>query len=157
MPAKPSARLPCPPGRDFQRSRVYAWEAREIAPAPSSNVAFDQAQEMGLRHPPAVERLPRQAHRRMADACRLSIRLPDQTPGWCLLHELAHAMTTTHDGHSDRHGPRFIGVYVGLLERYLRLPRARLLASLAASGVAVDVTARPVFLDAGPAAPGRPP
>ncbi len=153
MPPAPPAAPRAP--RDFQRRRVYAWEARELLPPPSTSIPFDRAQgmidaiwrELGLRHPPAAERLPCQARTRLADASRLSIRLPEHVPGWCLLHELAHAMTTTHDGRSDRHGPAFMGVYVGLLERYLRLPRARLLASLAASGVAVDPAARPCFLD----------
>jgi len=34
---------------------------------------------------------------------------------WCLLHELAHAMTSHVDGRSDGHGPLFMGVYVNLL------------------------------------------
>jgi hypothetical protein len=119
-------------------------------------VGFAQAQamvaaiwaELGLRYPPAVEPIPRQARRRLADGSRLLIRLPSSVPAWCVLHELAHAMTDTHDGRSDLHGPVFVGVYVQLLERYLRLPRERLLGSLRASGIAVDPAARPVFLDA---------
>ena len=88
-----------------------------------------------------------QATTRLADASRLVIRLPGQTPSWCVLHELAHAMTTTHDGVSDGHGPVFMGMYVRLLVRYLRLDEAGLLASLAEAGIAVDSEARPVFLD----------
>jgi hypothetical protein len=61
--------------------------------------------EMGLCFPPKVEQLPRQARSTVADANRLSIRLPDTSPSWWLLHELAHAMTSTHDGRSDGHGP----------------------------------------------------
>jgi hypothetical protein len=141
---------------DRQRARVYAWEDAVIAPRDASHVAFASAQAMvdaiwretGLAYPPRVERLPRQASTRLADATRLTLRLPDRVPSWCLLHELAHAMTTTHDGHSDGHGPIFVGVYVGLLSRYLRLERAWLLGSLAEAGVAVRETARPVFLDA---------
>jgi hypothetical protein len=33
-------------------------------------------------------------------------------------------MTSTHDGASDGHGPRFMGLYLQLLDRYLRLPAA---------------------------------
>ena len=141
--------------RDTQRSRVYAWEDREVAPHDPSLVPFTQVQglvdaiwaENGLRYPPEVRPLPRQASTRLADASRLAIRVPDRVASWCLLHELAHAMTTTHDGQSDQHGPAFVGVYVTLLERYLRLPRAALLSSLAASGVSIAEDARPVFLD----------
>jgi hypothetical protein len=141
-------------GRDAQRSRVYAWEDRVIGPRDASLLAFAAAQglvdaiwsETGLRFPPSVERMPTQARTRLADASRLVIRLPPRTPSWCVLHELAHAMT--HDGVSDGHGPVFMGVYVRLLARYLRLDEGWLLASLAAEGIAVRAGATAVFLDA---------
>ena len=143
-------------GRDGQRARVYAWEDRVVGPRDPTTLPFAAAQglvnaiwaEMGLRFPPAVERMPAQATTRLADASRLAIRLPAQTPSWCVLHELAHAMTTTHDGVSDGHGPVFMGMYVRLLVRYLRMDEAGLLASLREAGIAVDSSARPVFLDA---------
>jgi hypothetical protein len=143
-------------GRDGQRGRVYAWEDRVVGPRDPTTLPFAAAQglvnaiwaEMGLRFPPAVERMPAQATTRLADASRLAIRLPAQTPSWCVLHELAHAMTTTHDGVSDGHGPVFMGMYVRLLVRYLRMDEAGLLASLREAGIAVDSSARPVFLDA---------
>lgn len=108
------------PVRDCQRGRVYAWENRIIAPRDRSLVRFAAAHgmvdaiwaEQGLRFPPKVERLPRQARTTLADASRLCIRLPEHVPSWCILHELAHAMTTTHDDVSDGHGPLFMGVYV---------------------------------------------
>jgi hypothetical protein len=114
--------------RDRQRSKVYAWEERFVAPWDPSSISFAQAQgmvnaiwaEMGLRFPPKVEPLPRQARSTVADANRLTIRLADACPSWWLLHELAHAMTSTHDG-SDGHGPGFMGLYAQLLTRYLRL------------------------------------
>jgi hypothetical protein len=59
--------------RDRQRSKVYAWEERFIAARDPTSIAFAQAQRMvdaiwaefGLRFPPKVEHLPRQA---LADA-----------------------------------------------------------------------------------------
>jgi hypothetical protein len=107
--------------------------------------------EMDLRYPPAVERLPRHATATLASADRLSLCLPAQTPSWCLLHEIAHAMSTTDDGCSDGHGPVFMGLYVRLLVRYLRLDEAWLLASLRDSAIAIERDARPVFLDPAPA------
>jgi hypothetical protein len=68
--------------------------------------------EMGLLYPPKVEPLPKQAKATVATATRLCIRLPDRLPSWCLLHEIAHAMTTTVDGQSDGHGAAFMGVYL---------------------------------------------
>jgi hypothetical protein len=142
-------------GRDLQRSRVYAWEDRVVAPRDPSRIPRAAAQgmvdaiwsEMGLRYPPVVMPLPAQARCRLADADRLTIRLPASVPSWCLLHELSHAMTTTHDGVSDGHGPAFVGIYVQLLVRYLRLDDAALRRDLAASGIALRDDARAVFVD----------
>lgn len=126
-----------------------------VVPRDPSLIAYGAAQEMadaiwselGLRYPPRVEPLPKQATTRMADGSRLTFRLPTRTPSWCLLHELAHALTSTHDGHSDQHGPVFVGIYVQLLVRYLRLPRSWLLAALKRADVQVDVRAQPLFVD----------
>ena len=141
--------------RDRQRNKVYAWEERFVAPRDSSSIKFDQAQgmvdaiwaEMGLRFPPRVEPLPRQARSTVADANRLTIRLADTSPSWWLLHELAHAMTSTHDGRSDGHGPKFMGLYAQMLTRYLRIPTDGILKSLDAAGIAADMLAKPVFID----------
>jgi hypothetical protein len=103
--------------------------------------------DLGLLYPPSVQRLPRQARRTVASANRLALFLPDETPEWCLLHELAHAMSTTEDGRSDGHGPIFVGLYVQLLVRYMRLDQATLLASLGTAHIDVARGARPVFVD----------
>jgi hypothetical protein len=141
--------------RDRQRSKVYAWEDRFIAPRDPSSVEFARAPgmvdaiwaELGLRFPPKVEPLPVQARSTVGDASRLSIRLAASTPSWCLLHEIAHAMTSTHDGHSDGHGPTFMGLYAQLLIRYLRVPADALFQSLHAARIEADMHAKPVFID----------
>lgn len=141
--------------RDHQRNRVYAWEDDTIAPLDTSHIAFAAAQgmvdaiwqELGLRYPPQVVPLPAQTRRRLADANRLTIRLPAQTPSWCLLHELAHSLTTTMEGESDGHGPIFVGVYVRLLRLYLRLDQIQMQRSLAIAGIEIVTDAQPVFLD----------
>jgi hypothetical protein len=141
--------------RDRQRSKVYAWEERFVAAYDPSSITFAQAQgmvnaiwvEMGLRFPPKVEPLPRQARSTVADANRLMIRLADACPSWWLLHELAHAMTSTHDGRSDGHGPKFMGLYAQLLMSYLRVPAAALLKSLHAASIEIDMQAGPIFID----------
>jgi hypothetical protein len=51
------------------------------------------------------------------------------------------------DDKSDGHGPIFVGLYVQLLHRYMRIDQAWMLQSLAAAGIAVKPDARPVFLD----------
>jgi hypothetical protein len=83
----------------------------------------------------------------IADATRLLIRLADPTSSWCLLHELAHAMSCTHEGESDGHGRRFMGLYAQLLIRYLRIPADALCKSLHDADIDVDMDTRPVFLD----------
>jgi hypothetical protein len=147
--------------RDHQRSRIYAWEESFVASRDSSSVAFLQAQaavdaiwaDMALRYPPKVIRLPRQARTTVADANRLLIRLTDTTPSWCLLHELAHAMSSTHEGDSDGHGPRFMGLYARMLIRYLRVPPDVLRKSLHDADIEVDMDANPVFQDDQPTGP----
>jgi hypothetical protein len=84
----------------------------------------------------------------MADANRLTIRLADACRSWWLLHEIAHAMTSSHDGWSDGHGKKFMGLYVQLLTRYLRLPMDALSASVHHAGIEIDHRTVPVFLDA---------
>jgi hypothetical protein len=103
---------------------------------------------MGLSYPPKVEPLSTQARTTVASATRLSIFLPERTPSWCLLHELAHSMTSTMDGQSDGHGALFMGVYVRLLGRYLRLARAELVRSLRSENIQVLPYSSPIFLDA---------
>jgi len=116
------------PGRDWQRARVYAWEDRIVAPRDRSTLPYAAAENMAaaiwadldLRFPPKVAPLPGQARRLQADASRLLLRLPETMPSWLLLHEMAHALSSTHEGASDGHGPIFMGLYIQLLERYMR-------------------------------------
>jgi hypothetical protein len=140
--------------RDHQRSRVYAWENRVIAPHDPTFVSFAAAQgmvdaiwsDMGLRFPPAVEPLAPQARATVASANRLSIFLTEQTPSWCLLHEIAHAMTSTADGHSDGHGANFVGIYFQLIVQYLRRSPEELQQSLQDAGIKFSVDAEPAFV-----------
>ena len=126
-----------------------------MAPSDPTILSFPDAQavvdaiwsDMGLRYPPAVGRLAPQATATLARADRLSIWLVERTPSWFVLHELSHAMTSQADGRSDGHGPVFMGVYVRLLERYLRLDPRVLMDSLQDAGIAIARNAQPVFVD----------
>lgn len=131
--------------RDYQRSRVYAWERAAVVPHDGTTIARDGAQAMvdaiwadlGRTHPPKVRPLPRRATTILGRADRLTIELPQHCPSWCLLHELAHVMTTTLEEQSDGHGPDFMATYIALLVRYLRLDPALLRAGAAAAGIDV--------------------
>lgn len=126
-----------------------------MAPCDPTVLSFAEAQavvdaiwsDMGLRYPPAVAPLSRQASSTIARADRLSILLADRTPSWCVLHELAHAMTSHVDGRSDGHGALFMGVYFQLIVRYLRLDPQMLINSLRDAKIEVIRDARPVFVD----------
>jgi hypothetical protein len=139
---------------DPEARRLYAWEDAEVAPRDRSRVPFAQLQALvdhvwaaeGLRWPPQVRPLPRQARGTVARATRLAIEAPAELPSWVLLHELAHAMSSTADGDNAGHGALFAGLYLGLLERHARMPRAALEASLDAAGITFEPIARPIFL-----------
>ena len=139
---------------DAAALRLYAWEDRVVAPRDTGAVPFARLQALvdhvwtaeGLRFPPRIRPLPRQARRTVARATRLAIEAPAELPSWVLLHELAHAMTSTAEGASAGHGPLFVGMYLGLLVRHARLPAEELASSLRAAGIAFDPAARPVFL-----------
>jgi hypothetical protein len=126
-----------------------------VAPRDPTTLPFPAAQamvdaiwsDMGLRYPPAVAPLSRQATATIARADRLSILLGDQTASWCVLHELAHAMTSHADGRSDGHGPLFMGVYLQLIVRYLRLDQRMLIDSLHDARIEITRDAQPVFID----------
>jgi hypothetical protein len=151
----PPNRLRLTRPRDRQRQRVYAWEERIVAPCDPTALPFPAAQamvdaiwsDMGLRYPPKAVPLPRQAFRSIGRADRLPVALAEKTPSWCLLHELAHAMTSHADGRSDGHGLIFVGIYVCLLERYLRLDMQFLSASLREVGIEFIRGVLPVFVD----------
>jgi hypothetical protein len=140
---------------DAQRSKVYAWERRFVAPRDQSSIPRSIMQpmvdaiwgELGLRWPPKVEAMPKNARRIFATGSRLRLRMPEKSPSWLLLHELGHALTCTHEDHSDQHGPIFVGVYVMLLERYMRMDRDTLISSLALARISIDTAAKPVFID----------
>jgi hypothetical protein len=81
----------------------------------------------------------------MARATRLAVEAPATLPSWVLLHELAHAMTSTAEGENDGHGANFVGLYVRLLVRYARLPEPMLAETLAEAGISWNRDARPAF------------
>ncbi len=124
--------------------RLYAWEDAVVAPRDLGLVPFARLQALvdhvwaaeGLRWPPRVRPLPRQARRTVARATRTAIEAPPELPSWVLLHEVAHAMTSDVEGRNAGHGPAFVAAYLGLLERHARMDRALLETTLRAAGIA---------------------
>ena len=142
---------------DIQRSRLYSWEDRVVAPLDPSTVAVRRRRkalvdaiwaELDLRFP--ADRSKKCRRRRRAasptpTACA-SACPPPRRPGACCTNWPTPCPATTPAA-SDGHGPRFVGLYVQLLVRYLRLDRETLLASLAEAGIVVAPDALPAFID----------
>lgn len=142
--------------KDYQKQKVYDWENVVIPIVPCRHVTLSRAQVLidglwlaeGLLYPPAVVPLPKQTRKAWAKGCRTEIILPEEgVPEWVLIHELAHAMSGHEEGYLDWHGPIFVGNYIRLLEKYMRIPRLHLIASATAAGLDFDLNAKPVFID----------
>jgi hypothetical protein len=139
--------------RDLQRSKVYAWERKNIAPHDLTPVAFHNVKAIvdyvwkseGLLYPPLVESMPKQNKTAAGDAFRYRVRFTETTHTWIILHELAHSMTSDIDGNSNQHGSLFMSVYISLVSRYLKIPYATLRDTAAEAGLVVAEAARPVF------------
>lgn len=133
--------------RDYQRSKVYAWEQKHVAPLDNSRIKADHVQatidyiwsELSLEYPPKAMRLHANNSSAEAKANRMKIWTRDTISTWVLLHELAHSLTNTFDNKGDRHGPRFVGAYYELLTKFL--PNADsmiLLGSLQSERIDID-------------------
>lgn len=146
--------------RDTQKSKVYAWESEKISPLDRSHVPFDQIQNIvnyvwsneGLKYPPKVSEMPANARKVLATGERMNLRFPARgVATWVILHELAHSLNSSIDDidneDNDRHGPNFVGLYMQLLIKYLKLDQIMLLGTARMHKVKVNVLARPLFLD----------
>ena len=150
---RPMVGMPGPVGygrpRDNQRSRVYAWERRASAGAiyRATMPTMDEVSAFLLpiwrtergRYGMARHRPPELTHARWGQRRALAydhhlIALPlwARNP-WVALHELAHRLTPD----DEAHGPRFVGVLIGLLARHAGYDAQDLLESAEASGVRV--------------------
>ena len=130
--------------RDFQRQRVYAWEAAVLAPTRGGKLSLGACERLieevfrwhekpsawdGTWRPP---RLGDGRGRRHACGSRDVIKLPR----WArtrtiVLHECAHGMS------NDGHGPAFVRAYVTLLCRFQGHDGTTLEASLRAHKIAI--------------------
>lgn len=127
--------------RDTQRARVYAWErkvTRELGVQMSTG--FMSLEECGAfiarvwpkergryglprRKVPDLQRVHRGQTRAISHGGAVSLPRWARNP-WVILHELAHELARTFD-----HGPRFTGVLIGLVSRWMGLDPDQLLVS----------------------------
>ncbi len=141
--------------REFQQSAVYAWENKVIAPLDKTHVPFNQIESIvnyiwkmeGLCFPPKVEELPKQSRKVCARGCRTVVKFPKTgTYTWIIAHELSHVQTCDMDGKSNLHGALFLGIYLQLLGRYLKLDVVELAHSADAAGLEFNLEAKSVFI-----------
>jgi hypothetical protein len=142
--ARPARRRRRTTKPDFQRARVYRWEGVHVLPRSPAILPLDDCRELVHAAYLWAERPPVDAKdwqppivtdgrgRRHACGSRQVIKLPR----WArtrpvVLHECAHGLAP------DKHGPRFMGVYVALLERFMGIDPATLEQSLRADGIQV--------------------
>lgn len=129
--------------KDYQKNKFYQWEDKEIISKDSSNVSYDNIQNVvnyiweqeGLEYPPKVIPIDKRNTTTWAKANRNTICCPSELPNTIILHELSHSMTSNIEGESAKHGARFVGVYMNLLSKYANFDLLQLMYSAKQSGI----------------------
>lgn len=141
--------------RDYQKQRVYDWEARWIRPRIADRISFDTAvavglhiwTELGLQYPPQFKPLAKQTRNIGGKANRMAVWLPERTSTATVIHEIAHSLTCDVDGHSERHGPEFVGMMMKLIDRFTPLSIPEMMYTLSQTNVDYNLGASPSFLN----------
>lgn len=139
---------------DYQKNKVYNWEWQYVSPFSKDLINIKHIQnminsiwsDMGLLYPPSVELLSKK-NKNLGEATRISISFKEEVYSFIILHELAHCMTTEENGNCAFHGPLFVGMYVKLLVKYLRLNEEQLIKSLDDNKIDYNLNAKPLFID----------
>jgi hypothetical protein len=141
------------PQRDFQRSKVYAWErhvtglalhqrefetledcAAFLAPIWKAERARYKPKWSQKKEPPHIVRPSwGQQHALSYEDGRISLPLWARNR-WIILHEALHQLMPAME-----HGPRFVGSLIGMASRHLDYDPAELMAAADEMGVKYDV------------------
>lgn len=142
--------------REYQQSRVYDWEQHHV---PKGEwIPFGEIQThinhlwdaMGLKFPPRLEQMPKQNRKWAGAANRDKVQIPIAGCSTrTLLHELAHTMTMNLDGLGHQHNEFFVGMYIVLIERFLRVAAPLLHYTAKISGVNSTLNQTPSIADTG--------
>ena len=142
--------------KDYQRSKVYKWEAEHLYSMDRQIVPFSQIQaivnwvweDMGLKFPPIVKVLPKQATTIAGDATRTVVRFQEEGVATrTILHELAHSMTAGIEGKGHQHNEYFVGMYMVLLEKYMKIDMLYLWYTAEKNGVKFEKFMKPRITD----------
>lgn len=124
---------------DFQKSKVYNFENTFVAPFDKNKISFDSAQSIidyiwsneGFKNtPPKAIFKVREGS---AYGSRMRIRLPNNLMyTWVVVHEMVHSIQDMAGNEHlyDGHGPNFVGIYVDLLDKYLKINKLMLWAKI---------------------------
>jgi hypothetical protein len=141
--------------RDGQKSRLYSWEEEVIAPHGGAVIGIGAAQgvidhiwaEVGLQYPPKVQKFQDNVTTKWATGNRFNIQMHSTIPTWVLLHELAHSMTSTHEGSEHGHNENYVGMYMLLCEKFLKIDYLYLQHTATMRGIKFNLSAKPTFLE----------
>ena len=139
--------------KDYQKSKVYCWERLHMREGQWLEFAEIEPyvhavwKALGLKYPPLVENF-HAIYIYLVLVYRLTSALPATGASHAtILHELAHALTCTVAGSTDKHGPEFVGIYMKLAAQHLGESLFKLWYTAEASGVAFNPAATPSIND----------
>lgn len=128
--------------RDRQRAKVYAWEsAQRRRFGAGDTMTLDAGQALvasiwkaeraryglGRKHVPELTGGHGPQRRGLAFIYGHRMSIPDHSlKPWVICHEVAHLLTGPKH---EAHGPRFVGILIGLLARHATYDAVELLAS----------------------------
>jgi hypothetical protein len=132
-------------------TKLYRWEHDYIAKLDKEKIPLSNVQGIvdyvweneGLKYPPRVMLLDDEDSNVEACADRLVVMFKPTVYTWVILHELSHSMTCTPDGLHNGHGSLFCGVYVYLLNKYMKVDMDYMRKSLRSRNITVEYDARP--------------
>lgn len=125
---------------DFQRSRVYRWEERNLLaaarwPIMELHECYDLMVRVFTDRDKPVPKLNDGRGRRVACATWNKIYLPRWSRiAPIVLHECAHVLSPRDAGH----GPEFMRIYVDLLKTYCKYSRRSLVDTALTSGIKIQ-------------------
>lgn len=121
------------------KTRLFRFESLEECESFMRPIWRAERGRVGLaKHPcPTLSRNLWGQHRATANYAGTEIKLPKWARNdWVILHEMAHCLTP-----GDRHGPRFVGVLIGLLARHAGVDAYESMARADEMGVKYHVRA----------------
>lgn len=134
--------------RDFQKSKLYAWEREHVIPKMNKtmrDIPYLETlcsymwNQLGMSNPPKLFVDP--DYKTKSTGGRYKIRfMESMLQEWVLVHEMAHSLNLCeHRETYDMHGPNFVADYCRLLTTFYGFDINYLLYTLNKDGVKIDL------------------